>query len=112
MIERTKQEVEAYCTIDNGQEHNADVKYGDAGFVMVKFGPADLKTVMRLGGEAADHVLTKFERLIKSLSCNAWTAGSRASPTFSPALNSSRLPNGPLPSQQPKDAGSFPLTNQ
>ena len=42
---------------------------------------------------------------------NAWN-GSRASPTFSPALNPGRLPNGPPPSQQPKDAGSFPPLNQ
>ena len=65
MIERTKQEVEAYYTIDNGQEYNADVIYGDTDSVMVKFGPADLKTVMRLGSEAADFVSTKFERPIK-----------------------------------------------
>lgn len=39
--------------------------------------------------------------------------GSRASPTFSPAMNSGRLPNGPPPSQQqPKDPGSFPPLNQ
>lgn len=44
---------------------------------------------------------------------NAWTTGSRASPTFSPAMNSGRLPNGPPPSQQqPKDTGSFPPLNQ
>ncbi|KAF9649950.1 hypothetical protein BDM02DRAFT_3227677 [Thelephora ganbajun] len=65
MIERTKQEVEAYYTIENGQEHNADVIYGDTDSVMVKFGPKDLETVMRLGSEAADFVSTKFERPIK-----------------------------------------------
>ena len=58
-------EVEAYYTIDNGQEHNAEVIYGDTDSVMVKFGPTDLKTVMRLGSEAADYVSTKFERPIK-----------------------------------------------
>ena len=41
----------------------------------------------------------------------AWN-GSRASPTFSPALNPSRLPNGPPPPQQPKDTGPFPPLNQ
>jgi len=65
MIERTRQEVEAHYTIDNGQEHNAEVIYGDTDSVMVKFGPTDLKTVMRLGSEAADLVSTKFERPIK-----------------------------------------------
>jgi DNA polymerase delta subunit 1 len=65
MIEKTKQEVEAYYTIENGQEHNAEVIYGDTDSVMVKFGPGDLETVMRLGGEAADYVSTKFQRPIK-----------------------------------------------
>ena len=65
MIERTRKEVEAYYTIENGQEHNAEVIYGDTDSVMVKFGPTDLKTVMRLGSEAADLVSTKFERPIK-----------------------------------------------
>ena len=65
MIERTTKEVEAYYTIENGQEHNAEVIYGDTDSVMVKFGPTDLKTVMRLGSEAADYVSTKFERPIK-----------------------------------------------
>ena len=47
------------------------------------------------------------------LSRNAWAAA-RASPNFSPAMNSGRLPNGPPPSQQqqPKDTGSFPPLNQ
>ena len=65
MIERTKKEVEAYYTIENGQKYNAEVIYGDTDSVMVKFGPTDLKTVMELGSEAADFVSTKFERPIK-----------------------------------------------
>ena len=65
MIETTWKEVESYYTIENGQEHNAEVIYGDTDSVMVKFGPTDLKTVMRLGSEAADYVSTKFERPIK-----------------------------------------------
>lgn len=65
MIETTRKEVEAYYTIDKGQEHNAEVVYGDTDSVMVKFGPTDLETVMRLGGEAAEFVSTKFERPIK-----------------------------------------------
>ena len=65
MIERTMKEVEAYYTIENGQTHNAEVIYGDTDSVMVKFGPTDLETVMRLGSEAADFVSTKFERPIK-----------------------------------------------
>lgn len=52
-----------------------------------------------------------FDLNVRYLSRNAWT-GSRASPTFSPALNSGRLPNGPPPSQQPKDTGLFPPLNQ
>ena len=48
---------------------------------------------------------------LNRFSRNAWT--SRASPTFSPALNSNRLPNGPPPShQQPKETGLFPPLNQ
>ena len=65
MIEKTKQEVEAHYTIENGQKHDAEVIYGDTDSVMVKFGPTDLETVMRLGSEAADLVSTKFERPIK-----------------------------------------------
>ncbi|KAF9650788.1 DNA/RNA polymerase [Thelephora ganbajun] len=65
MIERTRQEVEAYYTIDNGQEHNAEVMYGDPDSVMVKFEPTDLKTVMRLGGEAADY----FEEIYFPYNC-------------------------------------------
>ena len=46
------------------------------------------------------------------LSRNAWN-GSRASPTFSPGMNSGRLPNGPPPSQQqPKETSPFPPLNQ
>ena len=47
------------------------------------------------------------------LSCNVWTTSSHASPTFSPALNPGRLPNGPpQPPQQSKDLGSFPPLDQ
>ena len=49
MIEKTKQEVEAeYCTA-NGYDHDATVIYGDTDSVMVRFGPTDLPTVMRMG---------------------------------------------------------------
>ena len=50
MIEKTKQEVEAEYCIANGHSHDAMVIYGDTDSVMVRFGPTDLLTVMRLGG--------------------------------------------------------------
>ena len=49
MIEKTKQEVEAEYCIANGHDHDATVIYGDTDSVMVRFGPTDLPTVMRLG---------------------------------------------------------------
>ena len=49
MIEKTKQEVEAEYCIANGHKHDAMVIYGDTDSVMVRFGPTDLPTVMRLG---------------------------------------------------------------
>ena len=82
MIEKTKQEVEAEYCIANGHEHDATVIYGDTDSVMVRFGPTDLPTVMRLGmplfrviyvqglmdstgSEAADFVTGKFIKPIK-----------------------------------------------
>ncbi|KAG1741100.1 DNA polymerase family B-domain-containing protein [Suillus lakei] len=65
MIEKTKQEVEAEFSINNGHAHNAEVIYGDTDSVMVKFGPAELEKVMALGAEAADFVTAKFVRPIK-----------------------------------------------
>ncbi|KAG2053704.1 hypothetical protein BDR06DRAFT_952548 [Suillus hirtellus] len=65
MIEKTKQEVEAEFSINNGHAHNAEVIYGDTDSVMVKFGPAELEKVMALGAEAADFVTAKFIRPIK-----------------------------------------------
>ncbi|KAF7973956.1 hypothetical protein HWV62_13918 [Athelia sp. TMB] len=65
MIEKTKQEVEAEYSIDNGHEHNAIVIYGDTDSVMVKFGPTDLTKVMAMGSEAADFVSAKFTKPIK-----------------------------------------------
>ncbi|KIJ65720.1 hypothetical protein HYDPIDRAFT_39637 [Hydnomerulius pinastri MD-312] len=64
MIEKTKQEVEAEFCVSNGHSHNAEVIYGDTDSVMVKFGPADLKTVMELGAQAAAFVTTKFVKPI------------------------------------------------
>ena len=65
MIEKTKQEVEAEYCIANGHSHDATVIYGDTDSVMVRFGPTDLPTVMRLGSEAADLVTSKFVKPIK-----------------------------------------------
>ncbi|PIL25090.1 hypothetical protein GSI_12979 [Ganoderma sinense ZZ0214-1] len=60
MIEKTKQEVEAEYCIANGHSHDAMIIYGDTDSVMVRFGPTDLPTVMRLGSEAAEFVTAKF----------------------------------------------------
>ncbi|KAI0334514.1 hypothetical protein GY45DRAFT_1318071 [Cubamyces sp. BRFM 1775] len=65
MIEKTKQEVEAEYCIANGYTHDATVIYGDTDSIMVRFGPTDLPTVMRLGSEAADFVTAKFVKPIK-----------------------------------------------
>jgi len=65
MIERTREEVQATYTIENGYEFDAQVIYGDTDSVMVKFGPKDLKTVMKLGQEAAEFVSAKFPKPIK-----------------------------------------------
>ena len=65
MIEKTKQEVEAEYCRNNGYDHDAMVIYGDTDSVMVRFGPTDLETVMRMGSEAADFVTSKFIKPIK-----------------------------------------------
>ncbi|KAF2723727.1 DNA polymerase delta catalytic subunit [Polychaeton citri CBS 116435] len=65
MIEKTKEEVEKQYTIANGYSHDAQVIYGDTDSVMVKFGPADLPTAMKLGEEAAEFVSSKFIKPIK-----------------------------------------------
>jgi DNA polymerase delta subunit 1 len=65
MIEKTREEVEKHYTIANGYEYDAQVIYGDTDSVMVKFGPKDLATAMRLGQEAADLVSSKFISPIK-----------------------------------------------
>ena len=59
------QEVESQYCIANGFKHDAEVIYGDTDSVMVKFGPADLATVMEMGAEAADFVTGKFVKPIK-----------------------------------------------
>jgi len=65
MIERTREEVQAKYTIKNGYEFDAQVIYGDTDSVMVKFGSKDLKTVMKIGEEAAEFVSSKFPKPIK-----------------------------------------------
>lgn len=65
MIEKTKAEVEAEFTIENGYSHNVEVIYGDTDSVMVKFGPKDIAEVMELGEKAAAHVSSKFIKPIK-----------------------------------------------
>lgn len=65
MIEKTKNEVEEFYSIKNGQPYDAQVIYGDTDSVMVKFGHADLETCMKLGEEAANYVSTKFKNPIK-----------------------------------------------
>ncbi|KAF2670180.1 DNA polymerase delta, catalytic subunit [Microthyrium microscopicum] len=65
MIEKTRDEVQKQFTIANGYSHDAEVIYGDTDSVMVKFGPGDLETAMRLGNEAADFVSGQFTKPIK-----------------------------------------------
>ena len=65
MIERTKKEVEATYTVENGYPYTAEVIYGDTDSVMVKFGVKTLEEAMKLGREAAEYVTTKFEQPIK-----------------------------------------------
>ena len=66
MIEATKQCVESTYTIANGYSHDAQVIYGDTDSVMIKFGPEDLETCMKLGAEAAPYVTkTLFIKPIK-----------------------------------------------
>ena len=65
MIEKTREEVQKHYTIANGYEHDAEVIYGDTDSVMVKFGPKDLATAMKLGEEAAELVSSKFISPIK-----------------------------------------------
>jgi DNA polymerase delta subunit 1 len=65
MIERTKEEVQAKYTMANGYSHDAEVIYGDTDSVMVKFGPSDIETAMKLGTEAAEFVSSKFIKPIK-----------------------------------------------
>jgi len=65
MIEKTREEVEKHYTIANGYEYDAQVIYGDTDSVMVKFGPKDLPTAMKLGEEAAALVSSRFISPIK-----------------------------------------------
>ncbi|KIM44857.1 hypothetical protein M413DRAFT_442827 [Hebeloma cylindrosporum] len=61
MIEKTKREVEAEYSIDNGHSHNAEIIYGDTDSVMVRFGPTDLARVMDLGMQrSASFVTAQF----------------------------------------------------
>ncbi|KAI1328828.1 DNA polymerase delta catalytic subunit [Xylariaceae sp. FL0255] len=65
MIEKTKNEVEAYYHPGNGFKHKAEVIYGDTDSVMVKFGTTDLAEAMELGEKAANMVSAKFPKPIK-----------------------------------------------
>merc|ERR1719414_2780776 len=65
MIDHTKNLVEAAYTVEKGQEHNAQVIYGDTDSVMVKFGVSSVEEAMRLGQEAADMVSQTFLKPIK-----------------------------------------------
>ncbi|ODV77775.1 uncharacterized protein CANTADRAFT_26837 [Suhomyces tanzawaensis NRRL Y-17324] len=65
MIEKTKNVVQEYYTKENGHPYDAQVIYGDTDSVMVKFGPSDLETCMKMGEEAANYVSTKFKSPIK-----------------------------------------------
>ncbi|KAK0609876.1 DNA polymerase delta catalytic subunit [Lasiodiplodia hormozganensis] len=65
MIEKTKDVVEKHYTIANGYSHDAQVIYGDTDSVMVKFGPKDLETAMKMGEEAAGFVSGHFIKPIK-----------------------------------------------
>lgn len=65
MIEKTKSEVEAKFTVENGYAHDARVIYGDTDSVMVKFGVQDVSEAMKLGKEAAEFVSDKFVKPIK-----------------------------------------------
>ncbi|KAI5808354.1 DNA polymerase delta subunit [Pyronema omphalodes] len=65
MIMKTREEVEKHYTIANGYDYDAQVIYGDTDSVMVKFGPKDLATAMKLGEEAANLVSSKFINPIK-----------------------------------------------
>ena len=65
MIEKTKNEVEAKYTVENGYANDAKVIYGDTDSVMVKFGAETVAEAMALGSEAAAFVSEKFVNPIK-----------------------------------------------
>jgi DNA polymerase delta subunit 1 len=65
MIEKTKEEVEARYTVENGYGADAKVIYGDTDSVMVNFGPYDVAKTMELGRDAANFVSDKFTKPIK-----------------------------------------------
>lgn len=65
MIEKTKNVVQEKYNTGNNYDYDAKVIYGDTDSVMVKFGPQDLETCMKLGEEAADYVSTHFKHPIK-----------------------------------------------
>jgi len=65
MIEKTKNEVEAKYTTENGYPFKAQVIYGDTDSVMVKFGVDTVAEAMKLGEEAASFVSEKFIKPIK-----------------------------------------------
>ncbi|KAJ1507480.1 DNA polymerase delta catalytic subunit [Coelomomyces lativittatus] len=60
MIEKTKELVESFFTIQLGYPANAHVIYGDTDSVMVNFGVESLEKAMELGREAAIKVTQSF----------------------------------------------------
>lgn len=65
MIMHTKKTLENTYRKEKGYEFDCEIIYGDTDSVMIKFGPSDVKEVMRLGAAAADFVTKEFISPIK-----------------------------------------------